>query len=174
MRISIRFLVSLSMIAVGGLAVPVADSAPVSTTFAIVGYEYAFTSTVGSFAGGGTGNAGGTAYWNATVKHDRLGSNPTYVNGGPFAMAVRGPGSSVDAVVGTFAHHGGKITTLDSGAGCTNQKYRVVDTLKSVATSTSSNGTGRFSVTLTHYRHRLLDHCVAYKARVSGTVTFAY
>src|ERR1041385_8818702 len=76
-----------------------ASSPPVSTSFKIVGYEYAFTSTVGSFAGSGSGNAGGTAYWNATVKHDRLGSNPTYVNGGPFAMAVRGPGRSVDAVV---------------------------------------------------------------------------
>src|ERR671936_1303309 len=148
-----RRLLLVAPLAVAALVLPVAaSSAPKSTSFAIVGYEYAFTSTVGSFAGGGTGNAGGTAYWNATVKHDRLGSNPTYVNGGPFAMAIRGPGSSVDAVVGTFAHHGGKITTLDSGAGCTNQKYRVVDTLKSVATSTSSNGTGRFSVTLTHYR----------------------
>ena len=169
-----RLSVSLIMIAAGTTAVPAADSAPVSTSFAIVGYEYAFTSTVGSFAGGGTGNAGGTAYWNATVKHDRLGSSPTYVNGGPFAMTVRGPGTSVDAVVGTFAHHGGKITTLDSGANCTNQKYRVVDALKGVATSTTSNGTGRFRVTLTHYRHRLLDHCVAYKARVSGTVGFTY
>jgi hypothetical protein len=173
-RIAIRLSLSLIMIAAAAVAVPAADSAPASTSFAIAGYEYAFTSTVGSFAGGGTGNAGGTAYWNATVKHDRLGSNPTYVNGGSFAMTVRGSGRSVDAVVGTFVHHGGKITTLDSGAGCTNQKYRVADSLKDVATSTTANGAGRFSVTLTHYRHRLLDHCVAYKARVSGTVSFTY
>ena len=117
---------------------------------------------------------GGTAYWNATVKHDRLGSNPTYVNGGSFAMAIRGPGSSVDAVVGTFTHHGGKITTLDRGANCTNQKYLVADALKAVSTSTTSNGRGKLSVTLTHFRHRLLGHCVAYKARVSGTVSFTY
>jgi hypothetical protein len=157
------------------LSVPAAaSSAPVSTSFKIVGYEYAFTSTVGSFAGNGSGNAGGTAYWNATVKHDRLGSNPTYVNGGPFAMAIRGPGSSVDAVVGTFTYHGGKITTLDPGANCTNQKYLVADALKAVSTPTTSNGTGNFSVTLTHYRHRLLGHCVAYKARVAGTVSFTY
>src|SRR3954452_12487336 len=83
-----------------------ASSAPLSTSFKIVGYEYAFTSTVGSFAGNGSGDAGGTAYWNANVKHDRLGSDPTYVNSGPFAMTIRGPGSSVDAVVGTFTHHG--------------------------------------------------------------------
>jgi hypothetical protein len=151
-----------------------ASSEPVSTSFKIVGYEYAFTSTVGSFAGGGNGEAGGNAHWNATVKHDRLGSNPTYVNGGSFAMGVGGPDASVDAVVGTFSHHGGKITTLDRGAKCTNQKYLVADTLQGVLTPTTSNGTGNFSVTLTHYRHRLLGRCVAYKARVSGTVSFTY
>jgi hypothetical protein len=80
---------------------------------------------------------------------DRLGSDPTYVNGGPFAMAIRGPGSSVDAVVGTFTHHGGKITTLDPGANCTNQKYLVADALRAVSTPTTSNGSGSFSVTLT-------------------------
>ena len=151
-----------------------ASSAPVSTSFKIAGYEYAFTSTVGSFAGNGSGDAGGTAYWNATVKHDRLGSDPTYVNGGSFAMAIRGPGSSVDAVVGTFTHHGGKIMTLDRGANCTNQKYLVADTLNAVSTPTTSNGSGNFMVTLTHYRHRFLGRCVAYKARVSGQVRFAY
>ena len=151
-----------------------ASSAPVSTSFKIAGYEYAFTSTVGSFAGNGSGDAGGTAYWNATVKHDRLGSDPTYVNGGSFAMAIRGPGSSVDAVVGTFSHHGGNITTLDPGAGCTNQKYLVADTLRSVSTPTTSNGTGEFRVTLIHYRHRFLGRCIAYKARVSGAVSFTY
>jgi hypothetical protein len=163
------------LLAVATAAVPAAaSSAPVSTSFKIAGYEYAFTSTVGSFAGNGSGNAGGTAYWNATVKHDRLGSVPTYVNGGFFAMAIRGPGSSVDAVVGTFTPHGGKITTLDPGANCTNQKYLVADALKAVSTPTTSNGSGNFSVTLTHYRHRLLGQCVAYKARVSGTVRFTY
>jgi hypothetical protein len=151
-----------------------ASSEPVSTSFKIVGYEYAFTSTVGSFAGSGSGDAGGTAYWNATVKHDRLGSSPTYVNGGSFAMTVGGPGTSVDAVVGTFSHHGGKITTLDRGANCTSQRYLVADTLRSVVTPTTSNGSGNFRVTLTHYRHRLLGRCIAYKARVSGTVSFAY
>jgi len=163
------------LVALAAVALPAAaSSAPASTSFKIIGYEYAFTSTVGSFAGNGSGNAGGTAYWNATVKHDRLGSDPTYVNGGSFAMAVRGPGSSVDAVVGTFTHHGGKITTLDRGANCTNQKYLVADTLKAVSTPKSSDGSGNFMVTLTHYRHRLLGRCVAYKARVSGTVSFTY
>jgi hypothetical protein len=162
-------------LALAAVAPPAAASlAPVSTSFKIVGYEYAFTSTIGSFAGNGSGNAGGAAYWNATVKHDRLGSNPTYINGGSFAMAIRGPGSSVDAVVGILTHHGGKITTLDRGANCTNQKYVVADTLKAVSTPRTSNGSGNFMITLTHYRHRLLGRCVAYKARVSGEVSFTY
>ncbi len=161
--------------AFAALALPAAASSPpVSTSFNLVGYEYTFTSSVGSFAGNGIGNAGGTGYWNATVKHDPLGSDPAYVNGGPFAMAVRGPGSSVDAVVGTFSHHGGKITTLDRGADCTNQKYLVTGTLKAVSTPKTSNGAGKFEVRLTHYRHRFLGRCVAYKARVSGSVRFTY
>src|SRR5439155_19709357 len=125
-----------------------ASSAPVWTSFKIAGYEYAFTSTVGSFAGKGVGDAGGTGYWNATVKHDRLGSDPTYVNGESFAMTIRGPDSSVDAVVGTFAYQDGKITTLEPGANCTNQKYLVGDALKAVSTPKTSNGSGNFRVTL--------------------------
>jgi hypothetical protein len=174
MRLALRLL-SLPLVAAAAAALPAAASGvPVSTSFTVVGYEYAFTSTIGSFAGTGIGNAGGTAYWNATVRHDRLGSTPTWVNGGPFAMAVRGPGSAVDAVVGKFSHHGGKITTLDRGANCTNQKYLVADTIAAVSTPTTANGTGNFRVTLTHYRHRFLGRCVAYKARVSGVVSFTY
>ena len=149
-------------------------SAPVSTTFTVVGYEYAFTSTVGSFAGTGTGDVGGKSYWNARVKHDKLGSKPTYVNGGSFAMTVTGPGAKVDGVIGTFTYHGGTIKTLVGGVNCTNQKYLVADTLRDVATVSTSGGTGTFRVTLTHYRHRVLGRCIAYKARVSGTVTLTY
>jgi hypothetical protein len=108
------------------------------------------------------------------VKHDKLGSKPTYVNGGSFAMTVAGPGTSVDAVVGTFTFHGGMITTLDRGPNCTNQRYRVVDTLQNVSTTTTTSGTGTFTVTLTHYRHRILGRCIAYKARVAGTLTFSF
>src|SRR2546423_15717810 len=80
-----------------------ASSAPVSTSFKIAGYEYAFTSTVGSFAGNGSGDAGGTGYWNATVKHDRLGSEPTYVHSGYLAKANRRAGSSVGSDAWTLA-----------------------------------------------------------------------
>jgi hypothetical protein len=84
--------------------------------------------------------------WNAYVKHDLLGSNPTYVNGGSFEMATRSP-SALDFVSGTLAYHGGTIPTLDRGAHCTNQQYLVSDRLQSVETSTTSGGSGRFAVT---------------------------
>jgi hypothetical protein len=150
-----------------------ASAAPTSTRFAVVGYEYAFTSTVGSFAGTGGGNAGETALWNATVKHDPLGSTPTYVNGGSFAMTTASS-SRLDYVTGAFAYHGGTVTVLDPGTGCRNQQYLVTGTLHGVATSTTSGGSGSFSVTLTHYRYSLFGTCIIYKARVAGFVALSY
>jgi hypothetical protein len=152
-----------------------AAAAPRSTSFTITGSEYAFSSTVGAFAGRGVGNAGDIGFWNATVRHDRLGGvSPIYVNGGSFEMTVRPPGGGIDAVAGTLTHHGGTITTLKPGANCTNQQYRVTARLQHVLTPNSSRGSGSLKVTLTHYRLRVLGHCVAVKARVAGTVTFQY
>jgi hypothetical protein len=163
-----------TLAAVAALALPAAASArPASTTFAVTGYEYAFTQTVGSFAGSATGNAGDSGLWNARVEHDPLGSQPTYVNGGTFEMTtVRG--FSADFVTGDFVHHGGQITVLDAGAGCTNQRYRVAGRLEHLATSDTSGGSGMFSLTLTHYRHSLFGRCLIYKARVAGGVSFTY
>jgi hypothetical protein len=155
------------------LASSPASAAPASTSFTIVGYEYAFTSTVGSFAGTGSGNAGETAVWNATVEHDPLGSTPTYVNGGSFAMSTAST-SHLDYLKGTFAYHGGTITTLDPGSGCTNQRYLVTGALHNVSTSTTSGGSGSFIVTLTHYRYSLFGTCIIYKARAAGTVNLSY
>jgi hypothetical protein len=164
----------VALIAAAALATPAAaPAAPVSTSFAIVGYEYAFTSTVGTFAGVGSGNAGDSATWNTSVEHDPLGSSPTYVNGGSFEMATAGP-SGLDYVTGTFAYQGGRITTEDAGTNCTNQRYLVTGTLENVATSTTLGGSGTFSVRLTHYRYSLFGHCLIYKARVAGAVTFTY
>ena len=166
---------SITLAALTALTVPTASSAaPASTSFRIVGYEYAFTSTVGSFAGSGRGNAGDTAAWNARVEHDPLGSTPIYVNGGPFAMTTRSPAGHLDYVTGDFAYHGGTITTIDPGAGCTNQRYLVTGTLEHVATTTTSGGSGSFSATLTHFRYSVLGRCVIYAARVAGTVSFSY
>jgi hypothetical protein len=166
----------LALAAFAAMVLPAAGSAaPASTSFAIVGYEYAFTSTVGSFAGRGAGNASETAAWNATVQHDPLGTTPTtYVNGGVFQMATAGATGHVDFVDGTFAYHGGTITTIDPGLNCMNQQFMVTGTLRNVSTSTSAGGSGDFRATLTHYRVRWFGHCIIYKARVAGRVDFAY
>jgi hypothetical protein len=174
MRLALRSTLATVLALTALVAARGATAAPASTSFAIVGYEYAFTSTVGSFAGTGSGNTGESAAWNARVEHDPLGSTPTYVNGGSFAMTTRSSGGHLDFATGDFAYHGGTITTIDPGAGCTNQRYRVTGTLENVATTTTSGGSGNFAVTLTHYRYSLFGHCVIYKARVAGTVSFTY
>jgi hypothetical protein len=169
-RLSLATAVALAALATAGGAA----ARPASTSFAIVGYEYAFTQTVGSFAGTGHGNAGDSAAWNARVEHDPLGSIPTYVNGGSFAMTTAGSGGHVDYARGAFVHHGGTITTLNPGAGCTNQQFLVTGRLANVSTTTTSGGTGNFRATLTHYRISLLGQCLIYEARVAGTVGFTY
>src|SRR5262249_18434008 len=145
-------------------------AAPTSTTFNMLGYEYAFTSTVGCFAGTAGGSAGEDGTWNACVRHDPLGPNPTYIDGGSVALATSGPSVLLDAVTGTFVYHGGTITTIGSGAGCTNQQYFVKGSLRNVATTTTSGGSGTFSAILTHYRISILGACIIYKAKVVGLV----
>ena len=174
MKPLVRSSVTLAL-AVAALALPAgAAAAPASTSFAISGNEYAFTSTVGSFAGAGSGNAGDRAIWNTSVQHDPLGSVPTYVNGGSFQMATVSPTGHADSVSGTFVNHGGMITTLSTGRNCKNQRFLVTGTLQNVATTTSSGGSGTFSVVLTHYRVSLFGQCLIYNARVVGTVGFTY
>jgi hypothetical protein len=58
-------------------------------------------------------------------------------------MATRSPSGALDFVRGTFAYHGGTITTLNAGANCTNQQYLVSDRLRNVATSTTWDGFSR-------------------------------
>ena len=164
----------VTLAAAAALTVPGAAGArPASAVFMVSGNEYAFTQTVGSFAGHASGNAGDTGLWNTRVEHDPLGSQPTYINGGSFQMTtVRG--FSADFVTGDFVHHGGQITVIDPGANCTNQRFLVQGTLEDVDTRTTSGGTGMFSATLTHYRYSLLGHCIIYNARVAGSVSFVY
>ena len=171
---SLRLAVT-ALVAVAALAIPTAASAaPASTSFNIRGFEYAFTQTVGFFAGSGIGTAGDRAAWNTSVEHDPLGSTPTYVNGGSFQMITRSATGRLDFVIGTFVKHGGMIMTIDPGAGCTNQRFLVTGTLSDVATSTTAGGTGAFSVVLTHFRASLLGRCVTYSASVAGTVSLNY
>jgi hypothetical protein len=174
MRRSLQLL-AVALVSAVTLAIPAATSAaPASTSFAVTGFEYTFTPTVGFFAGTGTGNAGDRAAWNTFVEHDPLGSTPTYVNGGSFQMTTRSPAGTYDWILGEFVYHGGTITTIDPGTNCTNQRYLVTGALRNVSTSTTSRGTGTFAVTLTHYRAPFLGRCITYRASVVGTVGFAY
>jgi hypothetical protein len=169
-----RVLLGVVVVSVGLFAVAGAAAAPTSTTFSVVGYEYAFTSTLGCFAGTASGNAGDHGTWTACVQHDKRGSDPTYVNGGSLGLATLSPGGTPDAVTGSFVYHGGRITTIDPGASCTNQRYGVTGTLDDVSTTTTSGGSGTFNVVLTHYRTRIFGTCIIYKARVAGTASFVY
>jgi hypothetical protein len=173
MKRSTRLASIVVLIAAGLLATAGAAAAPASTAFSLVGYEYAFTSTEGHFAGVATGNAGDDGTWNTDVVHDPLGSTPTYVDGGSFELVTIG-NSALDAITGTFVHHGGTITTIDTGPSCTNQRYLVQGALEDVTTTTTAGGTGAFTVTLTHYRAFVFGRCVIYKARIVGTVSFDY
>jgi hypothetical protein len=175
MKAFVRSSVTL-LLATAALALPAgASAAPASTVFAISGNEYAFTSTVGSFAGSGQGNAGDRALWNTSLRHDPLGSVPTYINGGSFQMTTLSPTGHADSVTGTFVHHGGTITPIPPpGPGCRNQQFQITGTLQGVSTNTSSGGSGTFSAVLTHYRISLFGQCFIYNARVAGTVSFTY
>ena len=174
MKAALRSLTVVLVAAAAFMSTSAASAKPASTSFEIVGYEYGFTSTVGAFAGRAKGNARDSGLWNAVVKHDRLGSTSAYVNGGSFEIGVKTASGGVDAIMGTFVHHGGRITTVDAGTDCGKQRYRVTAKLENVRTLSSSHGSGALTVKLTHYRARILGHCVAYKARVTGSVTFAY
>jgi hypothetical protein len=160
--------------AVAVLTLPAAvTAAPASTTFAVSGFEYAFTSTVGNFAGSATGDEGDRGAWNGSVEHELLGSTPPIdVTGGTFQMGTRSATGALDFVAGTFS--GGTIETIYPGDNCTNQRYRVTGRLANVTTSTSAAGTGLFDVTLTHHRVRFFGRCFIYSATVNGVVSFAY
>lgn len=170
---SYRFLVAACSAAALAI-VPAASASPGSTSFAVSLGEYAFTSTVGCFAGNGHGNAGDSALVDTCIEHDPLGSQPTYITGGWFAMTTRSPSGAIDYVSGGYVHHGGTVTTINPGPNCTNQQYGINGALEDVSTSNTSGGTGSFAGTLTHYRAWVFGRCVTYWARVRAGVTFAY
>jgi hypothetical protein len=140
-----------------------------SHTDAISGHEYFFTSTDGKFAGSASGTLSG--HWNADVQHTPLcGScTPTAtITGGSFQLLH---GIST-LITGDFT--GGSVQVTNPGAGCTNQTFAVRGVLGSVGPWHSGNGSGLFSVTLTHYRVSILGSCITYAASVAGVLTLTY
>jgi hypothetical protein len=134
----------------------------------ISGYEYAFTSTEGRFAGTASGALPGA--WEADVRHTPLclSCTPTAtITGGSFSLAT---GSGL--VSGMFT--GGTVQVTNVGSNCTNQTFRVYGVLGGVGWWSGGSGTGIFSATLTHFRHRIFGSCVSYAASVNGTLSLTF
>lgn len=150
------------------VATPTAVAAQ-SYSDTISGYEYAFTSTDGKFAGNASGSLPGA--WNADVQHTKLclSCTPTAtITGGSFSLATTHNGAPT-VVSGAFV--GGTVQVINRGAGCTNQTFAVRGILGQVGWWTRGSGSGAFNVTLTHYRHSIFGRCVSYSASVRGTLS---
>lgn len=135
----------------------------------ISGYEYAFTSTDGKFAGTASGALPGS--WNADVQHTPLclSCTPTAtVTGGSFSLATTHNGFPA-LISGAFV--GGTVQVANLGANCSNQTFAVNGILGNVGWWSSGSGSGIFTATLTHYRHSVFGSCITYGASVRGTLS---
>ena len=151
-----------------------AGSARAAHTYrdSISGHEYYFTSTEGRFAGNASGALPGA--WNADVRHTPLCMlcHPTAtITGGSFSLATVINGV-LALVSGAFT--GGTVQVTNTGVNCTNQTFDVEGVLAHVGPAPGGTGTGLFSSTLTHYRHRVFGICITYAASVSGTLTLTF
>lgn len=144
------------------VAVPAVASAAPQTmrTAHITGAEYAFTSTVGSFAGFAFGQLNGA--FDTEVVHDPLAAGPVRITGGTFTVR------SNPAVAGTIT---GGLIQPQPVAGCRDQRFTVTGTL---ALSRPGPGTGSFAVTETHVQRIVLGQCRVVFATIDGTLTIRY
>jgi hypothetical protein len=162
------FVVALALLA---LSVPTSVEAAQTYSDTISGHEYYATSTDGRFAGTASGALPG--YWNTDVRHTALcvSCTPTAtITGGSFELATSINGLTL--VTGHFT--GGTVQVTNAGADCTNQTFAVNGVLGNVGPWYSGDGSGSFSATLTHFRHRFLGICVIYAASVQGTLSLTF
>lgn len=151
------------------LVAPATAAAAQTYNDTISGFEYAFTSTEGNFAGTASGALPGS--WSADVVHTPLclSCTPTAtVTGGSFSLATAHNGLPA-LVTGAFV--GGTVQVMNVGANCTNQTFAVNGLLGNVGWWSSGSGRGVFATTLTHFRRSILGHCVTYGASVGGTLS---
>jgi hypothetical protein len=159
----------LLVAALGLLVAPATAAAAQTYSDTISGYEYAFTSTDGKFAGTASGALPGS--WNADVQHTPLclSCTPTAtVTGGSFSLATTRNG--LPALV-SGAIVGGTVQVTNVGSNCSNQTFAVNGILGHVGWWSSGSGSGTFRVTLTHYRHSIFGRCLTYGASVRGTLS---
>jgi hypothetical protein len=133
------------------------------------GFEIAATSEEGTFVGQAEGDLPG--YWRAVVRHEPLSDSDPAITGGELALATLYEGAPV-LVTGQFS--GGSITLTNAEPGCGTQEYAVRGDLANVGIGSGGEGTGEFSVTLTHYRTSFLGSCVAYAASVQGAFWLSF
>jgi len=161
-----RILTAAMALGVGLTLLPGSAIAATTTTYTyqVSGTEVYAAPTTGVFVGTASGAADG-AWW-TEVDHERLGSdpNPRKITGGSFTLTL--VQSNPAHVVSGDLSDGGLIETLQSGAGCTNQVYRVHGPTS--ASADGQTGDGAADVTLTHHRTSILGHCIIYAATVSG------
>jgi hypothetical protein len=167
--VSRRF--ALVVIVAAALLSVEAGQARASTTYTDTakGNEVAYTSTQGTFTGYATGDLPGS--WAAVINHTVLSPDAT-ITGGSLILAtvVHWIPRTVE---GTFAA-GGTVTRVYREPGCGIQKYAVSDRLVNVGVGGGGSGGGDVSATLTHYRHSVFGHCVAYAATITGTVRLTF
>lgn len=161
----------LIILLVAGLALLLTPATAAAQAYSdtIGGYEYAFTSTDGKFAGSASGVLPG--YWNADVQHTPLCLSCTTtatITGGSFSLATTHDGFPA-LVSGVFV--GGTVQVTNVGAHCSNQTFAVNGILGHVGWWSSGSGSGAFVATLTHYRHSFFGSCVTYGASVRGTLS---
>ena len=161
--------ITILVAALALLVAPAAATAAQTYNDTISGYEYAFTSTDGKFAGTASGALPGS--WNADVRHTPLclSCTPTAtITGGSFSLATMHNG--VPAFVsGAFV--GGTVRVTNVGSNCSNQTFAINGILGNVGWWSRGSGRGTFRVTLTHYRHSVFGRCLTYGASVRGTLS---
>ena len=127
------------------------------------------TSTEGQFVGEATGSFAGT--WYIDVLHQDLSYKPANITGGSFRLNTLINGWP-SAIKGSFVS--GTVSQINGFSGCTNQQYWVQGALGGVGINTS-NGSGSFKATLTHYRANVwFVGCVVYAASIGGTVSLTF
>ena len=164
-----RRTILLLVAALALLVAPATAAAAQTYNDTVSGFEYAFTSTEGRFAGTASGALPGT--WNADVLHTPLclSCTPTAtITGGSFSLATTHNGLPA-LVSGAFV--GGTVQVTNVGSNCTNQTFAVNGILGDVGWWSSGSGSGRFTATLTHFRQSILGRCITYGASIRGTLS---
>jgi hypothetical protein len=169
-----RFRRAIPVVVLATLALWAPGSVAAAQTYSDTtsGFEYFATSTDGKFAGTAAGSLPGG--WNADVQHTPLClscDTTATITGGSFSLATT---ISDIPVLVTGAFSGGTVQVTNVGANCTNQTFAVDGVLGSVGAWSSGSGSGTFSATLTHYRHRVFTSCITYGASIAGAIDLTF